>query len=129
MVWVSVVILLALLQYMVVGSLVGVARGRYHVAAPAVTGHPMFERWFRVHQNSLEMLIAFVPATWLFGWWVSQAWATAIGLVYVAARILYTVQYLKDPKTREIGAGLSFLAIFVLIIGCLIKAVAIGLGY
>ena len=129
MVWVSVVILLALLQYMVVGSLVGVARGRYHVAAPAVTGHPMFERWFRVHQNSLEMLIAFVPAMWLFGWWVSQAWATAIGLVYVAARILYTVQYLKDPKTREIGAGLSFLAIFVLIVGCLIKAVAIGLGY
>ena len=47
----------------------------------------------------------------------------------MAARILYTMQYLKDPKSREIGAGLSFLAIFVLIVGCLIKAVAIGLGY
>ena len=129
MVWVSAVILLALLHYMVVGALVGVARGRYSVAAPATTGNPMFERWFRVHQNSLEMLIAFVPAAWLFGWWVSQAWATGIGLVYVAARILYTMQYLKDPKTREIGAGLSFLAIFVLIVGCLIKAGAIGLGY
>lgn len=129
MVWVSVVVLLALLQYMVLGSLVGLARGRYHVVAPAVTGHPMFERWFRVHQNSLEMLIAFVPAAWLFGWWVSPAWAVAIGLVYVAARILYTVQYLKDPRTREIGAGLSFLSIFALIVGCLIKAVAIGLGY
>lgn len=129
MVWVSAVVLLALLQYMVVGVLVGVARGRYKVAAPATTGHPMFERWYRVHQNSLEMLIAFIPAMWLFGWWVSQAWATAIGLVFVAARVLYTVQYLKDPKTREIGAGLSFLAIFVLILGGLVKAVAIGLGF
>ena len=129
MVWVSAVILAAVLQYVVIGVFVGVARGWYDVKAPATTGHPKFERWFRVHQNSLEMLIAFVPAAWLFGWWVSQAWATAIGLVYVAARILYTVQYLKDPSTREIGAGLSFLAIFVLIVGGLIKAVAIGLGY
>jgi len=129
MAWVSAIILLALLHYMIVGSLVGVARGRYKVAAPATTGHPMFERWFRVHQNSLELLIAFIPSMWLFGWWVSQAWATGIGLVYVAARLLYTVQYLKDPKTREIGAGLSFLAIFVLIVGCLYKAVAVGFGY
>lgn len=129
MAWVSAIVLLALLHYMVVGALVGVARGRYQIAAPATTGHPIFERWFRVHQNSLELLIAFVPSIWLFGWWVSQAWATGIGLVYVAARILYTVQYLKDPKTREIGAGLSFLAIFVLIVGGLYKALTIGLGF
>jgi glutathione S-transferase len=129
MVWVSAVILLALLQYMVVGVLVGMARGRYKVEAPATSGHPMFERWFRVHQNSLELLIAFIPAMWLFGWWVSQAWATAIGLVYVAARIIYTFQYLHDPKSREFGAGLSFLAIIVLIVGCLYRAAKIGLGY
>ena len=127
--FVAFVATVAVVEYMILMLLTGRARGTYGVQAPATTGHPMFERWFRVHQNSLEMLIAFIPAAWLFGWWVSQAWAAAIGLVYVAARILYTVQYLKDPKTREIGAGLSFLAIFVLIIGCLIKAVAIGLGY
>jgi glutathione S-transferase len=129
MAWVSAIVLLALLHYMVVGAFVGAARGRYQIAAPATTGHPVFERWFRVHQNSLELLIAFVPAVWLFGWWVSQAWATGIGLVYVAARVLYTVQYLKDPQTRRIGAGLSFLAVFTLILGCLYKAVTVGLGY
>ncbi len=128
MVWVSAVILLALLQYMVLGVLVGLARGRYKVAAPAVTGHPLFERWFRVHQNSLELLIAFIPAMWLFGWWVSQAWATGIGLVYVAARILYAIQYVRDPTSREFGATLSFLAIFVLIIGGLYQAAMIGFG-
>ena len=117
MVWVSAVVLLAILQYMVLGMLVGRARVWYGVSAPACTGHPKFERWFRAHQNSLEMLIAFVPALWLYGWWVSATWGVAIGLVFVAARIIYTVEYISDPKSRALGAGLSFLTIIVLVIG------------
>jgi hypothetical protein len=127
MVWVSAVILLAVLQYVVIGVFVGVARGWYGVSAPATTGHPKFERWFRVHQNSLEMLMAFIPAMWLFGWWVSQTWAVGIGLVFVAARIIYSIQYIQEPRSREFGAGLSFLAVFVLVIGGIVGAVRIGL--
>jgi glutathione S-transferase len=127
MVWVSAVILLAIFQYLVIGVLVGVARGRYDVKAPATTGHPKFERWFRVHQNSLEMLMAFIPAMWLYGWWVSQTWAVGIGLVFVAARILYAIQYIAEPRSREIGAGLSFLTVFVLVVGGIIGAIRIGL--
>ncbi|MEJ0034610.1 MAG: MAPEG family protein [Gammaproteobacteria bacterium] len=127
MVWVSAVILLAVLQYLVIGVFVGMARGWYGVAAPATTGHPKFERWFRVHQNSLEMLMAFIPAMWLFGWWVSQTWAVGIGLVFVAARILYSIQYIHEPRSREFGAGLSFLTVFVLVIGGIVGAVRIGL--
>ncbi len=117
MVWVSAVVLVAILQYLVLGMMVGIARGRFGVAAPATTGHPTFERLFRVHQNSLEMLIAFIPGIWLYGWWVSQTWATALGLVFIAARIIYAVQYVRDPKTREIGATLSFLVVVILIVG------------
>jgi glutathione S-transferase len=127
MVWVSAVILLAIFQYLVIGVLVGVARGRYDVKAPATTGHPKFERWFRVHQNSLEMLMAFIPAMWLYGWWVSQTWAVGIGLVFVSARILYAIQYIAEPRSREIGAGLSFLTVFVLVVGGIIGAIRIGL--
>ena len=129
MVWVTAVILLALLQYMVVGMLVGRARGKYEVPAPATTGHPKFERWFRAHQNSLEMLMAFIPSMWLFGWWVSQAWATAIGLVFVAARVLYTAQYVNEPKSRQVGAMLSFISILVLIVGSLYRVAKIGFGF
>ncbi len=39
---------LALLEYVFFGYLVGRARGRYGVNAPAVTGEPMFERYHRV---------------------------------------------------------------------------------
>jgi len=128
MVWVSAVVLVAVLQFMILGMAVGMARGRYHVAAPATSGHPTFERLFRVHQNSLEMLIAFIPGIWLYGWWVSQTWATALGIVFVAARILYTFQYLQDPKSRTIGAMLSFLVILILLVGDLYAVVELALS-
>lgn len=117
MVWVSAVILIALLGYMGLGMAVGASRGKFGVHAPATTGHPTFERLYRIHQNTLEMLIAFIPAVWLYGWWVSQTWATALGVVFLAARVIYTIQYLRDPRTRTIGAGLSFFVIVVLLVG------------
>jgi glutathione S-transferase len=128
MVWVSAMVLAAVLQYMVFALIVGIARGRFNVPAPATSGHPTFERLFRVHQNSLEMLIAFIPAVWLYGWWVSQTWATVLGSVFIVARILYAVQYVKDPKTREIGAGLSFLIILFLIVGDLYGVLRLALS-
>ncbi len=127
MVWVSVVILLAVFEYVVIGLFVGLARGWYGVTAPATTGHPKFERWFRVHQNSLEMLIAFIPAMWLYGWWVSQTWAVGIGIVFVAARILYSIQYIAEPRSRHVGAVLSFLTVMVLVVGGIVGAVRIAL--
>jgi glutathione S-transferase len=117
MAWVTAVVLVAILQYVVLGMMVGVARGRYQVYAPATTGHPTFERLFRVHQNSLEMLIAFIPCVWLYGWWVSQTWATALGVVFLVARIIYAVQYIREPRSRQLGAGLSFLVVMILVLG------------
>ena len=63
---VGAVTLLALLQFVVMGIMVGRARGLYGVKAPATTGHEQFERWFRVHYNTLEKLIVFLPSLWLF---------------------------------------------------------------
>ena len=50
--FVAFVIALALLEFAVFGMLVGWARGKYKVAAPAIGGHPVFERYFRAHQNT-----------------------------------------------------------------------------
>jgi uncharacterized membrane protein YecN with MAPEG domain len=116
---VAIVIVIALLEYVVFGALVGRARGRYGVKAPATSGHEVFERYFRVHYNTLELLVAFVPAMWLFGTYVSPTWAALLGLVFVAGRILYLLSYVKDPAKREIGFGLSVLPIGVLLIGAL----------
>jgi uncharacterized membrane protein YecN with MAPEG domain len=116
---VAVVILLALIEYVAFGMLVGRARGKYGVHAPAVAGHEVFERYFRVHQNTLEMLVVFVPAMWLFGAYVDPTWAALLGLVYVVGRILYLRGYVADPGKREIGFGLSVLPVIVLLLGAL----------
>ena len=116
---VAFVTVLALLEYVVFAMLVGRARGQYGVKAPAVTGHEIFERYFRVQQNTLELLVAFVPGVWLFGAYVSPNWAAGLGLVYLVGRILYLRGYVADPAKREIGFGLSVLPLFVLLLGAL----------
>jgi glutathione S-transferase len=110
------VILLALLQYVVFAMLVGRARGRYQVEAPATTGHPVFERHFRVQQNTLELLVVLIPSLWLFGEYVSARWAAILGAVYLLGRVLYLTSYIADPKKRSAGFGLSFLPILVMLV-------------
>jgi uncharacterized MAPEG superfamily protein len=116
---VAFVILLALLEYAVFGMLVGRARGKYGVNAPATAGHPVFERYFRVHYNTLEQLVMFVPAMWLYGTYVSPSWAAGLGLVYILGRFTYLVGYIADPRKREIGFGLSALPLLILLLGAL----------
>ncbi len=117
--WVAGVILLALIEYLVLGSLVGRARTKYAVPAPAVTGNAMFERYFRVHQNSLEQLIVLVPAAWLFGEYLSARWAAIVGALFVIARIIYAAGYVSAPEKRGPGAWLTFLTELVLVLGAL----------
>lgn len=117
MLWPALVMLLALLEYMVFGILVGGARARYKIAAPATTGNPDFERTFRVHYNTLEMLVVFVPAIWLFGMYLNPRWGALIGLVFIVGRALYAIGYIRAPEKREVGATLSFAAVIVLVVG------------
>jgi uncharacterized MAPEG superfamily protein len=116
---VAIVIALALLEFIVFGLLVGRARGLYGVKAPATTGHEIFERYFRVHYNTMELLVVFVPAVWLYGLYASPRWGAAIGAVYLVGRILYLRGYVADPAKREFGFGLSVLPIIVLVVGAL----------
>ena len=122
MVWVDIDGLLALVQLLVFGMLVGSARGKYGIKAPATTGHPIFEAWFRVQANTVEMLIAFLPALWLAAKYWSPAYAATTGVVYLVGRTMYAQGYVKEPGKRGPGFGLSFTAVVVLIIAALIGA-------
>jgi glutathione S-transferase len=113
-------IVLALAEYIVMGALVGRARAKYGIAAPAMTGHPDFERTNRVHVNTLENLIIFIPAVWLFATYVSVTWAAVLGFVFVGARAVYAVGYLTAAEKRGIGAGLTGIVAIVLVVGALI---------
>jgi glutathione S-transferase len=117
------VLALALVQYLWFGVLVGRARGQYKLAAPAITGNDMFERHFRVQQNTLELLVVLVPALPMFAYYVSPRWAAALGLVYLIGRFVYSFGYVKEPNKRSVGFGQSILPILALLLGGLVGAI------
>lgn len=108
---------LVALEYLVLGSLVGAARARFGVAAPAVTGHETFERYLRVQQNTLEQLAVFYPGLLLFGVYVSETGATALGAVFFVGRALFAWGYIRDPEKRAPGFLISWIANLVLLVG------------
>ena len=113
-------IMLALLEYVAMAALVGRAREKFGILAPTMTGHPDFERVIRVHLNTLENLIIFVPAVWVFASYVSMLWAAILGFVFVVARAAYAIGYLRAADKRSIGAAVTGLVDLVLVVGGLI---------
>jgi glutathione S-transferase len=120
---VEIVTVLALLQFIYFGVLVGRARERFGVKAPAISGHEMFERHFRVQMNTLELLVVFLPALWLATAFVAARWAAVLGAVYLIGRFVYLRAYVTEPSKRSIGFALTSVPILVLLAIDLIGAV------
>jgi glutathione S-transferase len=93
------------------------ARGACGIKAPAISGNPDFERVFRVQMNTLEWLPIFLPALWLFAIYISDAIAAALGVVWIAGRILYLTGYSKAANKRGPGFATQAGAAFVLWLG------------
>lgn len=119
MFWVDLVTTLALMQFVAFGLFVAKARGTYGIKAPATTGDEMFERYYRVHMNTLEMLVVFVPALWMAAKYWSPGWMAFFGAIYLAGRVIYFQSYLKDPSSRTIGFAMSFLPTLFLLLAAL----------
>jgi uncharacterized membrane protein YecN with MAPEG domain len=120
------VTVLALLVYL--GTIINAGRNRakYKIAAPATTGHPMFERAFRVQMNTLEHLALFLPALWLAAMYASWLWASVIGCLWIPARIFYAVAYMREPAGRAPGFMIGSLVEIVLLV---MAAVGIARGF
>jgi glutathione S-transferase len=123
MTYVAIVAALALIEYLIFSLAVGQARGKYGVKAPATTGHEIFERHYRVHQNTLEQLVVFLPALYLFASYASAGIAALLGLAYVAGRAVYARGYVADPEKRTAGFLIGYLANAVLLLGGLVGAI------
>lgn len=125
--YVHIVIALAVIEFFWFSIEVGRARARYKVQAPATTGNEVFERYFRVQMNTLEMLIMFVPAILLYSAYTSPYVAAGIGAVYVIGRIVYLLTYVKNPNSRSAGYAISILPILILLAGGLFGAIRAAL--
>lgn len=117
-----VILLTAILQFGTMFA-VGHARGKYQIQAPAVSGHPAFERAYRVQMNTLESTVMFLPSLWLAAHFGYVLWAGIAGLVWVAGRVWYALAYLQDAKKRGPGYMVSMVGWAALMV-----MAALGLG-
>lgn len=108
--FVAFVAALAVIEYMVLTLLTGRARGTFGVQAPATTGHPIFERYYRVQQNTVEQLVIFLPSLLLSARFANARLAALLGLVFIVGRALYARGYVADPSQRGTGFAVSFVA-------------------
>jgi len=119
---IAIVTVLALAQFIYFSVQVGSMRGKHGVKAPAITGHPEFERMFRIQQNTMEQLVAFIPVLWMFGWLVNPFWGAGLGIVFIIGRFIYRSAYLKDPASRSNGFTITFVPTAVMLVWVLIDA-------
>lgn len=82
---------------------VGKARGKYGIEAPAIAGHPAFERAYRVQMNTLESTVMFLPLLWLAAHYGYVLWAGIAGLAWIVGRVWYALAYLRDASKRGPG--------------------------
>ena len=122
----ALVTLLALAFYLFVTINVSRARSRTGIKVPATSGHPDFERAFRIQANTLEWMPIFVPALWLFAIYISDAVAAGIGALWIAGRIVYFIGYSKAAAKRGPGfliQGIAAIALWVGAIGAVVLRV------
>ena len=110
------VTVLVIFEYLFFAIQVGKARETYGIKAPAISGNEMFERFYRVQMNTLELLICFIPAMFMAAHYWSPRIMAFIGAVFFVGRFIYFKQYTSAPEKRSLGFGLSIMPIFVFLL-------------
>jgi len=118
--WTALVSVVAILFYFYTSLRVPRARRKYGIPAPAISGNPDFERVFRVQMNTLEWMPIFLPLLWLFAFYVGDVWAAALGVIWIAGRVVYMVSYTQAAAKRGPGFGIQAAVCGVLAIGALV---------
>jgi uncharacterized membrane protein YecN with MAPEG domain len=103
---------------------VGRQRIAHKVPPPRTDGPEPFVRAFRAQANTTEQAVIFLAAMWVFALFVDARWAGALGLAWVAARVIYAIGYQQGPTQRwplrRYGFSVAFVASGALSIGALI---------
>ncbi len=123
------VTIIALLQFLTFGVLVGRARRKTGVKAPAVTGDPIFERAYRVQMNTMENLVIFLPALFLAAKYWPDSLVGGVGMIFIIGRYMYWRAYTVNPSTRHAGFAVAMFATLSLLILTVIGIIMAWTGY
>lgn len=121
--YIEIVAVISVLQFFFFGFMTGMARRKSGLQAPAITGNESFERMYRVQLNTLETLVAFLPALFIAGKYWSPILVAVIGMVYIVGRFIYWRTYTQEPSSRGTGFLLSMIPTFLLILLALVGVI------
>lgn len=116
----GIVTILTLFVYFRMAMKVGRTRAKLNVPAPAMTGPNKFMRVLRVHENTMEGLLMFLPSLWLFALTTHDLWAAIIGIFYPIGRLIYARGYYAEAGKRSTGFTIGLASTAILMIGSLI---------
>jgi len=119
---IALITIVILVQYSYFTFRTGMSRGK-NVQAPAVSGDERFERAHRVQINTLEQMAITIPAMWICGTYFNIQTGILLGAAFVVGRAIYSITYMRDPKSRTIGFMIGFFANVALMICSLIGLV------
>ena len=114
--YVELVAIAAVFQFLFFGAMTGLERRKSGLKAPQVTGDEGFERMYRVQMNTLEMLMAFMPALFIAAKYWSPVLTATLGAVYLIGRLIYWRAYVTKPASRGLGFKLTIAPIALLIL-------------
>ncbi len=66
--------------------------------------------------NTLELLVALLPALFVAACFWPAAWVAGIGAVYLVGRFIYWRAYVSAPSSRGLGFVLSMLPVTLLVL-------------
>ena len=116
----SLVTLLTVLLMFVTSVIVGKARVKYQIMAPATSGHEMFDRAYRVQMNTMEAALMMLPSLWIYAIFNGETGAFAMGVIWLIGHAWYAQSYLTNPVRRGPGFGIAFVALAGLWFGALV---------
>lgn len=64
----------------------------------------------------MAQLVTFIPALWMFVYFVNPLWGAGMGQVFIVGRSIYSASYLKDPASRSAGFTITFLPTAVMLV-------------
>ena len=111
------VTVLTLFVYFWMATQIGKARREHGIQAPEDRGPEAFNRVMRAYENTIEMMVLFLPALWLFSVTISDFWAGIIGIFFPIGRVLFARGYYQESGKRTRGFMIGFIATMILLIG------------
>ena len=117
MIWIGWITLVTLVFYLGLAMHAARLRGRHGIEAPAMGGHPDFDRATRIHANTLEVLVPFLVALWMCAIFWAPLPAAVLGIVWLFGRVIYVFGYWSAPPRRQPGFILAMIALVLLLIG------------